>query len=467
MLGGVGLVVVARAAFLIERPLWFDEIFTIWAARLSPRALLQVLREDSGPPLFYLLEKPLVLAAESAHVSDKLARLLPFAAVLGLFAMAGAIPDPPTRRRFTLLLAASPLLFLYSAEARAYGLLALAGFALCLLVLQAPETRRLVVAAALTAALALYTHYLAIFLVGALLLLAVVRRRRRAALGLLLGSLLFLPWLPVLLAQPREAVAWIREPAGRSLFYFLAALGGAPRVPPPFGAELPPWLLWPGAALGLALLLGVLAASRANRDVRAGAAVVLLVLGAAWLLSFRSPVAFPGRTELAVLPAWLWAVSLAGAGRRWLRLGTVASAALGAVTIGVVLAASWSAPAPHEPADVVTRLAKAGDLAVGGGLHFLPLRLRHDRGQLRANLLGFPRELERHPGWSYPLLPEPEQYRELQDALSRLPRGATAYLLLPRRYRTPDLAHALAAGVTSEIGSSSRTILLAWSAQGG
>src|SRR5215510_12338345 len=79
------LAAAARAALLIARPFWHDELFTLWAARQSPSALWQTLRSDSGPPLFYLLERPFVILAEAVGF-DPVARILPFLAILLLFA---------------------------------------------------------------------------------------------------------------------------------------------------------------------------------------------------------------------------------------------------------------------------------------------------------------------------------------------------------------------------------------------
>src|SRR6266581_6548378 len=109
----------ARAVLLMRRPMWHDELFTLWAARQSPSHLWQALRHDSGPPLFYLLEKPFVTLGE-AMGTDTLARLLPFLAALLLFAGAFSLEQRTARSCFLILLAASPFLLVYAAEARAY-----------------------------------------------------------------------------------------------------------------------------------------------------------------------------------------------------------------------------------------------------------------------------------------------------------------------------------------------------------
>ncbi|HMA18272.1 MAG TPA: hypothetical protein VKS03_07520, partial [Thermoanaerobaculia bacterium] len=58
-----------------HRPLWFDELFTIWASRMPLSRLLAVLANDSGPPLWYVLEKPFVIAAERSSSPDAIARV--------------------------------------------------------------------------------------------------------------------------------------------------------------------------------------------------------------------------------------------------------------------------------------------------------------------------------------------------------------------------------------------------------
>src|ERR1700720_1409458 len=75
----------ARALLLVVKPIWHDELFTLWAARQPPASLWETLRHDSGPPLFYWLEKPLVWLGEALGRNEA-ARILPFIAILLLFA---------------------------------------------------------------------------------------------------------------------------------------------------------------------------------------------------------------------------------------------------------------------------------------------------------------------------------------------------------------------------------------------
>ena len=106
----------ARVFLAMYRPLWHDEVFTVWVSRLDIRQMIEVLRTDSGPPLFYLLEKPFVLAAEALHRSDKILRLLPLSASVLLIAGYRTLADRKSRLLFVLLCATSPLLLLYAAD---------------------------------------------------------------------------------------------------------------------------------------------------------------------------------------------------------------------------------------------------------------------------------------------------------------------------------------------------------------
>ena len=215
MLALAAVALASRTVLLFSRPLWSDELFTVWAARLPFRELLDALSRDCGPPGFYLLEKSFVALAETLR-ADWLVRALPYLAGLLLLAAARSLPPGTARRVGTALFAGAALLGLYAAEARAYAVLALFGLLLFLLARgESPRPARLAAVFALAAA-ALYTHYLAIPFVAALLILSLARRRYMAALALGAAAAAFAPWLPALMAQPVEAMAWMREPIGSS-----------------------------------------------------------------------------------------------------------------------------------------------------------------------------------------------------------------------------------------------------------
>jgi hypothetical protein len=332
------------------------------------------------------------------------------------------------------LSASAPLFFLYSAEARAYAPLALLGFFLFLLVAADVAGRRGFSAIALTAALSLWTHYLAIFLLVSLFIAALREGRRRSALALATGAALFLPWSPILLAQPAAAMAWMREPAGAAPLAFLAALGGGARVPGPFGLPLPEPLLWLAGVVGAAMLAGLLAARPLGAAERIGLAAVFLTLAGILLVSVWRPVSFPGRSEMVALPIWIWVVARAADRSRALR--AIAGAAVGVGAVACVLISI--APRPSRPADTalpaLEAAARPGDLAVATVSFYLPARLARDRGRLAGELHAFPSGLEDHPGWFLAKAPSDADLLRLSRDIARAGAASSVLLLLDRFY---------------------------------
>lgn len=436
---------VARLALLIARPFWHDEIFTLWASRLPPSRLLEVLGQDSGPPLFYLLAKPFVRLAEMAQ-SDALARLLPFAAISCLFAPALRPSRESARTWFVALAAVSPLLLVYAGEARAYGLLALLDFALFFLLFRSEPSRgRLAGAAALTA-LALWTHYLAILFVAACALLLLVRRRFRFLAALCVGTLAFLPWIPVLTVQPRQATSWMREPLGDSLLAFVSSLGGAGRIPSPQGGPLPGILVTIGLLVAVALLVSVARAGRQDASCADAAALSLLTMLVVLAASLLRPVAFSGRSEIAILPIWLWSVSRAATTGRVARWVTAASVAVGAVAALLLLAAPKPEPSSFRAVALVRQLATRADRVIATAAFYLPARLAYDRGTLAAPVTPIPRELASHPGWFAQAPLSQQDVQALAESVAALSGSRRAFLLLHPFFYTPQMAQRLAVG---------------------
>jgi len=440
-----------RLQILRTRPLWFDELFTFWAARLplrGPHGLLEALRFDSGPPGFYLIVKPFALLADRMNRGDAWLRAPSFLAGLGLLGCAWTIRAGISRGLFVLLVSGSALLNLYAGEARAYALLALLALALFLLALRGAETVRRLVATAVVAALALFVHYLALFVVVALRLLAASARRWRSCAGLLLGAVAFLPWIPILRAQPAAAIAWIREPAAASAGGVLSALGGVGRVPGTFGIPPSPALYFGGVAAGAAcLVLLFIAAARRERDAAESLAFVVLVLAGVVAAGLLRPILFPGRTELAVLAVWIWGVASASRGSRALQAAGLAAAALGlAATIGLARRTHSVSPPPYVGvAESLSRAAEPGDSVVAAGAFYLPARLASERGRLVATVSALPAELSKHPGWFVPALPGRPEEELLASILAATPPGSRLFLVLPAPYETEGVNRVLSA----------------------
>ncbi|MEO8430182.1 MAG: hypothetical protein ABI592_01650 [Acidobacteriota bacterium] len=435
------LSVAGRLFFLLRRPVWHDEIYTVWVSRRSAASLVAALRADSGPPLYYLLARPFVVIAEALALPDSFARLLCFAAIIltGLLG-AWALGRGRGRLLFLALAATSPLLFLYSVEARAYAVVALLHFALFLLVRgESPRGGRLAAIVVLSAA-ALYTHYLAAFFLAALAAGALATRRRAAAAALAAGGILFIPWIPILLRQPTAATVWIHEGIPASLAGFLAALGGGARIPAPFGPPAPAALSVLCTAAGV-LLLGTLAipAARRDPDVVLGTAAVLGTLGLVLAVSFARPIAFAGRTEVAVLPVWLFVVARAAGSSRPVRILARVSAALGAAVVAGVLSAPPGIPASATVVRTLERLSAPGDVIVAGSSLYLPVELALERGSIRGSAISYPRDIAGHPGWFVPRPAQEEDFRTVEEALSALPSSGRAWFALHPAWQTPRL----------------------------
>ena len=429
-MAAVGAALTARLLCLIRRPPWFDEIFTLWISRRAPREILRALRLDSGPPLFYFLEKPLVAAAEAWRL-DPTARVLSFLAVGFLF-LACASRRTSGGTRFALLLAASPTLFFYSGEARAYGLLSALGFLLFVSTFRARTPRAASIGAALAAALLPWTHYLGVFVVAGSIVLCAARRKFRLVLVQAVAVLPFLLWVPVALAQPRPTIAWSEETFGASLERALGVFSAWAEPAPYFTAFRPPAAVL-GALLGAALIAGAAAVARRNRAVRDALVFSALPIFAAAAAALWRPVYFAGRTEMAVLPVALWAFARAARRSRFVRALTAVSIGAGAFAIGAALVAIPPEPSYGATAAAVSAAARPADLVVASDADYLPLRLAADRGALRAPLLGIPEAIEAHPGWFEPgKLDRPaSETRRLEGFLGGRPAGTAVFFAVP------------------------------------
>jgi uncharacterized membrane protein len=434
---------VARLSILLSRPLWHDELFTIWISRHPFPDLWDNLRRDSGPPLFYILEKPFVWLGDATN-SDVLARVLPFAAAAAIFAFSMRARRKEGHGMFVALCASSPLLLVYSAEARAYALLAFLGFLLFRLLMTGPPTTSRLWTAAAVCAAALWIHYLAILLVAGCALMLLALRRLLPLLSLIGGSALFLPWIPILTNQPAKATGWMREPLLGAASGFLSVVGGAGRIPNPLGGPLPRGIFLSAQIVGAGLLVAVIMSSIRRHDSESAHAAVLSLVVMALIMaaSLVRPVSFPGRSEMLILPIWLWAVaraSVRGGLTRWLAIGAVL---IGIASSLILLAAPKPEPAPSRAVALAAELAKPEDQIVATGAFYLPAKLAAERGQLSATLVALPRELASHPGWFEAVPLSNAEISQVSWSSGKAPTGRL-FLLHPFQY-TPVLAERLA-----------------------
>jgi hypothetical protein len=408
---GAALALVTAAALAVRiagallRPAWHDEYFTAWVASLPLGGILDALRVDSGPPLPYLLAKlvadlgpaPLAAARMVSLVAGTLAVLLAGRA-------AGRALGAEAGTWCAALLAFHPLALAWSCEGRGYALLLLAA-ALAWERLEAlRENGRGAAGLAFALALGCWSHALGLVLAGVVAAVAFTlpRRERERALGATAaGLVVHSPWLPVALAQPAQATAWIgaawaaatplqRVLAPVRLVPTAAAFGGALDLPSaPLAAQL--------AAAALCLVL--LAASRPRFRM---AALVVLPAAGLWGLAWAGvPYLFSGRSE-AVYLAPLLGMLAGGASRsRAARTCGALLVAAAAGTTAVALDAWWHAPPSAEArvAGAIARHLPGGGTVVVSGYWRLGVRYHLGDTAPRYALVNFPAEAAAHPGW--------------------------------------------------------------------
>jgi hypothetical protein len=261
---GAGLFL-ALALPLPGHAFWFDEVFTanLVTFKTSPLKVVErVAKEDAHPPGFYLLAWAYAkatglwgAAAEGPPPEglEAKARLLPALTAAFAAGVAGLTGGPLA----ALAAAGNEDLLLKGREFRMYPLLGLL-WALAYL----GAVRQNLPLAAWAGLGALWTHYLAPFLLAPLYLFLLLEAKdKRRALLTFWPLLLFLPWLPALLGQLRGGMN-------------MAAI----RPDPVLGLE-PLYRLAQPDAFGLLLLGVVLHGAWQLRGSREGILVLLPFLG--------------------------------------------------------------------------------------------------------------------------------------------------------------------------------------------
>ena len=196
-------------------------------------------------------------------------------------------------------------------------------------------------------------------------------------------------------------------------------------------------------AVGAACLALLLLAARRDRDAAESAAFVVLVLAGVAAAGLLRPILFPGRTEMAVLPVWIWGLASAARGSRALRVAGGGAAALGLVaTFGLARQAHPLSP-PVAVAESLSRAAEPGDAVLAAASFYLPARLASERGVLPATVRALPAELSDHPGWFVPALPGRAEEELLAATLAAVPPGTRLFLVLPPPYQTEGVNRVL------------------------
>ncbi|HET7367304.1 MAG TPA: glycosyltransferase family 39 protein [Gaiella sp.] len=324
-----------RFATIDRQSFWLDELVTV---SLLDHSLGDVLREvprsEATPFLYYVVAWAWGSVLGLGEIGIRTLSALAGTATIPVAYGAGAVLV--SRRAGIVaaaLVAVNPFLVWYSQEARSYALLALLGAGTVLALGQALRgSRRWLVGWAALAALAIATHYYAVFLVGAELvwLLVRLRPRRAAVVASFLPAATLLAEIPLVLAQRDNAEAV----TGSAL---VARIAGIPK-------NLAVGYSFPAEALGsglaaLLLLAGGVGLVRLRPGERLGALVagslaVVVVVTPVVLAVAGEDFLIARNTIVAVVPA---AVCV-GAGFATGRLGLAAVATLCVLSAGIALA---------------------------------------------------------------------------------------------------------------------------------
>lgn len=410
------------------RSLWLDEAASYLFARDGLAAVVEWLRLDSGPPLYYfLLHVWMRLFGASEAALRGLSAVLGVALVALVYPVGKRLLGRRGALLAALLAALSPIQVRYAQEARGYTLLALAGllgmWGLWRWLEGGGRGWLALHVGAFIAAL--YSHNYAFFLLGAAGLFALVegvraRRPLRALVGFPLIAAGYLPWLPMLLAQLANkgpyawmALSWQETGFGGALAASLEALSFGGGAPPYVGLEglgqagpLPVVLSAAAAAGGLAV-----AGVRWRRGRREAAACTWLslyllapLLAAAGYSLLFDPIYLPGRVDQLVVPAFCLAVAAGVDALRPAALRVVGAAALGILALATVAAYHRPAAGPAGPgheralARAIGERLEEGDTVVATSLTRAPLEYYLRQRPPSVPLLSFPAEIARHPG---------------------------------------------------------------------
>jgi len=270
----IALVLAARIPSLGSRPLWYDEAFSILFSRTGPKAMLQGTlglvdgtAADVHPLLYYsLLWAWMLLVGQKVIVVRFLSVLIHVGLLILLWILVQELFGLKQAVIAGFLFSLAPFQVQYGQEARMYGLLSLWLVFSTLCVWRGMQGGRKYywVAFGIFAALAMYSHVLAVFYLIPLGLSPLLFRKlklfRSALLSALIAIVLYLPWglqLPAQAAKVERAY-WIAKPTLLDLVQTIIS----------FISGLPIHPNWLSVILFCATLVVVLASVQTYRAVR-------------------------------------------------------------------------------------------------------------------------------------------------------------------------------------------------------
>jgi uncharacterized membrane protein len=238
---GVAVGIFLRLHNLGSESLWFDEGYTAWMVGHSPAQIIDLIRADTAPPLYYLL-----LHGWTECFGRSEAALRSLSAVFSILTLFIAIDiarkflrNPSAIAIAAWVLAISFLQIWYAQEARAYALMGLlATLAFDMLLYHVTAKRRgWIVPLALVIAAGMYTHnMMAPYVMGLLIAWMILpsehstrRRLTEIAIVVAIALIFYLPWairgLPAQMKLIRHGF-WVDRLLPGDFLSAIAALAG-------------------------------------------------------------------------------------------------------------------------------------------------------------------------------------------------------------------------------------------------
>jgi 4-amino-4-deoxy-L-arabinose transferase-like glycosyltransferase len=405
--------------------IWVDEANSILTAKQPWSVILDMLKRDSSPPLFYFLLKPWMALVGDGPAAVRLPSTL-FS--LLLVAAVYIVGKRECSRRVGLwaafFVAISPTQVFYSQQARMYTLLpllALAAWWLLVRYLRDGRSRDFWLSMLATAA-ALYTHNFAVYvpLVHAVLVLGsgqLFRHFRMWVVAVVFLLLVYAPWIPTLLSQlaNTDHYAWYLERWERE--GLLGAASDTLRSYAPAGAMVMyararpiEWYGVPAViATGFAIWGIVVLVRRRGEMARLSAlwlpaACAVPIVASLGVSSILTPHYVPGRIDQMMFPCF---ALLAAVG-----LSALKPEALQRVIVPVCLTVAIIGRAPFysdyrrggvdgagaDLAEAVLSEFRAGDVVLCTSLTRAPLEYYLQRAGAKVPILSYPRSTARHLG---------------------------------------------------------------------
>lgn len=369
--------------FVADTPLWLDEALSANIASLPISDIPEALKHDGHPPLYYVLLHGWMEAFGDSDVAVRSLSGVLSVLTLPLAWLAGRRRGGPVLAWVMLaLVAVAPFATRYATETRMYALvmfLVLAGYLLLDDVVRRGVDGWLrLVAVTVVTALLLYTHYWGLWLlmaVGIVLLWRSFRagspttrsNARHAAVAMVVGGLLFVPWLPTMLYQAQHTgTPWAG--AQRPFSMLAVTLGD-------FGGGGFRDAEFVGTLLALLFVLGFFGRSlsrsqillnlRTERQFRYEAVVTVLTLAIGGSVAFVTSSAFASRYASVFFPLFLLVVAggVTRFSHRLIRVGVLVVmlvASLGGVYFGATDQRSQA----REAASSIEAQARPGDLVI-------------------------------------------------------------------------------------------------------